>query len=82
MSDDYNFSGGFGGDGITLKGTAGKELTNKQQNNISKMKEILGDPLKTQDWIKYLNEGKKNGGIISKGHGKVMSHKIKHTKII
>jgi len=67
----------FGGDGISLRGPAGKKLKEQQEKELKEFQDILNDPLKLQEYLKKEKDAK--GGLVGRGQGK--SIKIKTTKL-
>ena len=67
----------FGGDGIKLRGLAGKRLEEQQKKDLEDFLKELNDPLligKLKD-----REKKAKGGIV-RGCGRIMSNRKKTTK--
>jgi hypothetical protein len=67
----------FGGDGIKLRGLAGKRLEKQQKKDLEDFLKELNDPLLIE---KLKDRDKKAKGGIARGCGKVMPNKIKTTK--
>jgi hypothetical protein len=67
----------FGGDGIKLRGLAGKRLEEQQKKDLEDFLKELNDPLLIG---KLKDREKKAKGGIARGCGKIMSNKIKTTK--
>jgi hypothetical protein len=69
----------FGGDGIKLRGLAGKRLEEQQKKDLEDFLKDINDPLVIEILTKKDREGKAKGGI-ARGCGKVMENKRKTTK--
>jgi hypothetical protein len=67
----------FGGDGIKLRGLAGKKLEEQQKKDLEDFLKELNDPLLIG---KLKDREKKAKGGIARGCGKIMSNKRKTTK--
>ena len=67
----------FGGDGIRLRGLAGKRLEEQQKKDLEDFLKELNDPLLIG---KLKDREKKAKGGIARGCGKVMSNRKKTTK--
>jgi hypothetical protein len=67
----------FGGDGIKLRGLAGKRLEEQQKKDLEDFLKELNDPLLMG---KLKDREKKAKGGIARGCGKVMSNRKKTTK--
>ena len=67
----------FGGDGIRLRGLAGKRLEEQQKKDLEDFLKELNDPLLMG---KLKDREKKAKGGIARGCGKVMSNRKKTTK--
>jgi hypothetical protein len=67
----------FGGDGIKLRGLAGKRLEEQQKKDLEDFLKEINDPL-LMDKLK--DREKKAKGGIARGCGKVMSNRRKTTK--
>ena len=67
----------FGGDGIKLRGLAGKRLEEQQKKDLEDFLKELNDPLLIG---KLKDREKKAKGGIARGCGKVMSNRRKTTK--
>jgi hypothetical protein len=67
----------FGGDGIKLRGLAGKKLEEQQKKDLEDFLKELNDPLLIG---KLKDREKKAKGGIARGCGKVMSNRRKTTK--
>ena len=67
----------FGGDGIKLRGLAGKRLEEQQKKDLEDFLKELNDPLLIG---KLKDREKKAKGGIARGCGKIMSNKRKTTK--
>ena len=67
----------FGGDGIKLRGLAGKRLEEQQKKDLEDFLKELNDPLLIG---KLKDREKKAKGGIARGCGKIMSNKKKTTK--
>ena len=67
----------FGGDGIKLRGLAGKRLEEQQKKDLEDFLKELNDPLLIG---KLKDREKKAKGGIARGCGKVMSNRKKTTK--
>ena len=67
----------FGGDGIKLRGLAGKRLEEQQKKDLEDFLKELNDPLLIG---KLKDREKKSKGGIARGCGKIMSNRRKTTK--
>jgi hypothetical protein len=67
----------FGGDGIRLRGLAGKRLEEQQKKDLEDFLKELNDPLLMG---KLKDREKKAKGGMARGCGKVMSNRKKTTK--
>ena len=67
----------FGGDGIKLRGLAGKRLEEQQKKDLEDFLKELNDPLLIG---KLKDREKKAKGGIARGCGKIMSNRKKNTK--
>jgi hypothetical protein len=67
----------FGGDGIRLRGLAGKRLEEQQKKDLEDFLKELNDPLLMG---KLKDREKKAKGGMARGCGKVMSNRKKATK--
>ena len=67
----------FGGDGIKLRGLAGKRLEEQQKKDLEDFLKEINDPL-LMDKLKDREKRAKGG--IARGCGKVMSNRRKTTK--
>ena len=67
----------FGGDGIKLRGLAGKRLEEQQKKDLEDFLKELNDPLLIG---KLKDREKKAKGGIARGCGKIMSNRRKTTK--
>ncbi len=67
----------FGGDGIKLRGLAGKRLEEQQKKDLEDFLKELNDPLLMG---KLKDREKKAKGGMARGCGKVMSNRKKTTK--
>jgi hypothetical protein len=67
----------FGGDGIKLRGLAGKRLEEQQKKDLEDFLKELNDPLLME---KLKDREKKSKGGIARGCGKIMSNRRKTTK--
>jgi hypothetical protein len=67
----------FGGDGIKLRGLAGKRLEEQQKKDLEDFLKELNDPLLIG---KLKDREKKSKGGIARGCGKIMSNRKKTTK--
>jgi hypothetical protein len=67
----------FGGDGIKLRGLAGKRLEEQQKKDLEDFLKELNDPLLIG---KLKDREKKAKGGIARGCGKIMSNRKKTTK--
>ena len=67
----------FGGDGIRLRGLAGKRLEEQQKKDLEDFLKELNDPLLIG---KLKDREKKAKGGIARGCGKIMSNRKKTTK--
>jgi hypothetical protein len=67
----------FGGDGIKLRGLAGKRLEEQQKKELEDFLKELNDPLLIG---KLKDREKKAKGGIARGCGKIMSNRKKTTK--
>ena len=67
----------FGGDGVSLKGAAGKKLREQQEKDLKEFQDMLNDPLKLKEYLKREKDAK--GGLVGRGQGKTI--KIKTTKL-
>ena len=67
----------FGGDGIKLRGLAGKRLEEQQKTDLEDFLKELNDPLLIG---KLKDREKKAKGGMARGCGKVMSNRKKTTK--
>jgi hypothetical protein len=67
----------FGGDGIKLRGLAGKRLEEQQKKDLEDFLKELNDPLLMG---KLKDREKKAKGGIARGCGKIMSNRKKTTK--
>jgi hypothetical protein len=67
----------FGGDGIKLRGLAGKKLEEQQKKDLEDFLKELNDPLLIG---KLKDREKKAKGGIARGCGKIMSNRRKTTK--
>jgi hypothetical protein len=67
----------FGGDGISLKGSAGDKLKKQQEKEFKEFKDMLNDPLKLKEFLEREKDSK--GGLVGRGQGKAI--KIKTTKL-
>ena len=67
----------FGGDGIRLRGLAGKRLEEQQKKDLEDFLKELNDPLLIGN---LKDREKKAKGGIARGCGKVMSNRKKTTK--
>jgi hypothetical protein len=67
----------FGGDGIKLRGLAGKKLEEQQKKDLEDFLKELNDPLLIG---KLKDREKKAKGGIARGCGKIMSNRKKTTK--
>ena len=67
----------FGGDGIRLRGLAGKRLEEQQKKELEDFLKELNDPLLMG---KLKDREKKAKGGMARGCGKVMSNRKKTTK--
>jgi len=67
----------FGGDGIKLRGLAGKKLEEQQKKDLEDFLKEFNDPLLIE---KLKDREKKSKGGIARGCGKIMSNRKKTTK--
>jgi len=67
----------FGGDGVSLRGAAGKRLREQQEKDLKEFKDMLNDQLKLKEYLKREKDAK--GGLVGRGQGKTI--KIKTTKL-
>jgi hypothetical protein len=82
----------FGGDGVSLRGAAGKKLREQQEKDLKEFQDMLNDPLKLKEYLKREKDAKggragfpkrkkmQKGGI-ARGCGKVMENRRKFTKV-
>jgi hypothetical protein len=82
----------FGGDGVSLRGAAGKRLKEQQEKDLKEFQDILNDQLKLKDYLKREKDAKggragfpktkrmQKGGI-ARGCGAIMSNRKKFTKV-
>ena len=68
----------FGGDGIRLRGPAGRRLEEQQKKDLEDFLKEINDPLLIEKLTK--DREKKAKGGIARGCGKVMSNRKKTTK--
>jgi len=49
----------FGGDGVSLRGAAGKRLREQQEKDLKEFQDMLNDQLKLKDYLKREKQGLK-----------------------